>query len=755
MIEIPPEISSENFMRPVVNAWLQKLEAAKKDRARWDESVKEIMMFYGRSAAAMWDSNYAKKFWRGNIQPRFRVSINLAYEYVAVMLPNLLWENPHRTVSPKALPSVDFNLFGADEQMMQQMQMEQAILQSNAAAAASLQQDWLNYTVREQPAGLLWHSTMATMDALLKGRGCLWTRPHMFPGSDRLVTGCFREPPERMYIDPDATSLNDAKWICLVHYDQSYDVERRFKLKKDSLRNRGTMESSWTAAEHLVSGRNPRTSSNEELNDVIVWYEFYSKCGCGTRRVKMNGPIKEHMENLVGDYAYLAISPSVPWLLNCSDEFMKTASSEEIRAALQWPIPLFWQDDRWPVEVCDFYPNNNEDEAGCAYPIPPLEPALGEIKLLNILLPWLINRTWSSSRDFWAVAGPYLEHYEEYLNKGDDQTVIPTPAMVDDVRKAISIIQQPETRRDMWELIGLVESLFRKRTGLTLTAYGMNEDGTQNRSAEETIAKNRAVGIRPEYMQKHIVDWQSRAAASEAMVARRFVRGKDVQDRIGPTLAMAWDAIIASDDAETICRQLDYTVEAASIRRPNRERDITNFQQAMQLFAAFDYQYGEATGDFMPYNALKQKWGEYHDADVSQMFLSPPQPDPEAQQMEKKQMELEQQKMQAELQGKQMDIEGKQIDAQGKMMDAQVKQQLAGIEIQKKATELELDAASKQQQISFDAQKAMLDMQLKSGATLQEILMQRARFLQGAQQESAMGAIKAINAVSSGGKNAP
>jgi glucan-binding YG repeat protein len=345
-----------------------------------------------------------------------------------------------------------------------------------------------------------------------------------------------------------------------------------------------------------------------------------------------------------------------------------------------------------------------------------------------------------------------LKHYQKYLESGDDQTIIPTPAMTDDVRKVVTILQQPETRRDMWELIGLVEELFRKRTGLTLTAYGLNENGTQSRSAEETLAKHRAVGVRPEFMQKMIVDWQSRAAASEAMVARRFIRSPHVAARIGPTMADWWDRVVASDDDEAIARQYEYTVDAASIRRPNRDRDIGNFQQVMQYWLSVISQYSAASGNYEPVNALMKKWGDLHDQDMSEAFIPDMSDQMEAmqqqqQQMAEQEMQMEQAKVQADLQGKQMDAESKQLEMQTKLLDAQIKQETAQADLARKAAETQLDAAARQQEMEFDARKAELDIQLESGKGLAQILMERQRHQQKMQQDAQQGAIKTITAV--------
>lgn len=748
--QLPYDIPGDSLLRPLVQAWTVRLEASAQARARWQSIVDEIMMFYGRSAAAMWDQTIAKKFWTGTITPRFRVSINLAYEYVAVMLPNLMWDNPHRTVEPKGPIEVPQELFGADEtgQMMaQQIQAEQAQMLGTAKLSAHLQQDWLNYTAREQPQGLLWHSTMMTLDALLKGRGCLWPRPHQFPGSGKLVTGCFREPPENLFIDPDAKTLADAKWIALKHVELHRQVEKRFRLPPGYLKNRATLESSWAYSQNLL-GATPSHPHrvDGQSNDYVVWYEVFSKGGVGGERTAIFEPVKQHLQETVGDYAYLAICPAAPWPLNCpSDKITGGASTDEVRRMFEWPVPLFWKDDRWPVEVLDFYPNNDEKDNGMMWPIPPLAPALGEIKLLNYLIPFLTNRVWMSSRDFWFVLGTNLKHYKDFLENGEDQCVIPTPAMTDDVRKVVTQLTQAETRRDMWELLGLVTDLFRMRVGLPVGMYGKNEDGSQNRSAEETIAKQRMYESRPQFMQKMVVDVQGRAACGEAMVARRFIRSQHVAPRIGQTLGSWWDRVVATNDDEAIARQYDYTVDAASIRRPNRDRDVANLQQVAGLWLPVAMGAAQANGDYDPVNNMMMLWGKMHDIDMTGMAIQGmteemQQAQQQAQQLEEQKMQMEAAKMQAEIQGKQMDVEAK-------VLDAQIKQETAQADLQMKAAEMQLDAEQRQQEMAFDARKAQLDLEMESGKGVMQILMDRQKHQQKMQQDAQQGAVKMATAV--------
>lgn len=629
MTEVPFDRNFE-FLRPLVSGWQASIEAADNARAKWNEVVEECRMFYSRSAAAMWDPAYTKKFWRGVKSPKFRISINKAFEYVAIIAPRLMWTTPHREVKPKRrLSKLDPEVLPEDETtrlVISGLGKAQDDADRAAVIRAALMYEWLNYTPNEQPGGGLFaHSERALIDALITGRGVMMPRPYVMPGSQRRLTGVFHVPPEDILIDPDARNLSEARWIAIRHREPYWEVERRFRLPDGSLKNRATLESAWQKSKlQTALDRSESRRAAELTNDLIVWDEIYSRKGPGARATSLDGRIRDYLEELIGDNAYIAVAHNVPYPLNCPRELLlKGATSEEVRERFQWPIPLH-EDERWPVEFLDFYIDPES-----VWPIPPLAPALGELKFLNFIIPWLANRIWSSSRDFWSVLGPHVEHYQKYLEEGLDQTVVPTPAMVDDVRKAIQVLQQPETRLDVWRIVELVSDLFDKRVGLPEPMYGRNEGGTQDRAAAVTIARQNAISIRPNFMQSKVAEFQSRLAQLEGLVTGLFIRANDVLPSLGPVGAYLWEQYIEPVPQEHLLREIEYTVAASSLRPPDREREISEFQTFMQSFFPLAQQ-AYLRGDVRPANFLIAKFGELHNLDVQGAFLQAPEPPPNA-----------------------------------------------------------------------------------------------------------------------------
>lgn len=703
------------FLRPLVNGWLSKLESAGRGRAQWMSVAKECEMFYSHSAQAMWNPEYGKKFWKGVKLPRFRITISKAFEMVAIYGPNLFWEVPSRTVDTKrprleVPPELFASAFGQDPQVMQmyqQLNQQQDYDIHRNKLIGLLMTEWLNYTPREQPGGgLAGHSNRCVVDALIKGRGALASRPYQMPGSGRNLVGSFRVAPENIYLDPDFNSVDECRWMAIKHVDVCYEVEERFNLPKGSLKNKATLESSWQYSELSTDDQSPAHRKEGKTNDLCVWYEIFSKCGLGIKNTSVDSTIRDHMDSVVGQYAYIAVCGDVTYPLNMPTERIRSgATDEDVKRAFEWPVPC-WADDSWPIELLDFY-----IDPASAWPVPPLAPGLGELKLLNFLVSWMTNRVWSSSRDFWAVAQPYIEHYKDYINNGEDQQIIPTPVGLKSPREAIEILSQPETRQDMSRLIEFVSDMFDRRVGLTAGAYGQNENNTQNRTAEETVAKSRAINVRPEYMQKQVVDWQSRVAAAEAFCTRWFVTGEDVKGLLGPMGAMMWDKLIVSSDVELVVRQFEYTVAAASIRRPNRDRDIGNYQQIMGQVAPVFAGYGQATGNYGPFNGMMSEWARLHDADVSKLEIPAPEPPtPEAQQAQQQMQQLQM----AELDGK---VKKLNADAENSMSQAQAKP----VELQMQQTQAQMGMQMEQLRQQGEQAKQQFELaKLQSGLQAQQ-----------------------------------
>lgn len=698
------------FFRPLQTAWLGKLETAYRSepRKRFREEAEEAKTFYARSCAALWSSRYAGRFMTGAVQvPRFPISINKTFEAIAVMVPNLLWDVPYRTVTPKKR----WILEDETEEMLMQDPMLGPTLQQAAQAdqmdlaradvTAKMMTLWLNYTGREVPdGGLGEHAQLGIVDAFLTGRGVYFPRRYTYPSGTTTLTGVFREDPLDLLIDPDCRMVKDAGWIALRHQDKYWVVEQRFQMPKDSLKHRATLESS---AHYGESGfMSPETTGQVrgkgDINDTVVWYEIWSKQGPGTRFCDIPDGLKQRLEEVCGEYVYMAIASNVPYPLNCPPDAMRAGMmDEEVKQRFQWPIPT-WTDGRWPCELQDFYLDPDSP-----YPIPPLSAGMGWLKFLNVMVPFLCNRVYNSSRNFIAILEGQIDNYKKYFDSGDDFSIIPVKAAVESIERAIKILEFPQTNMDAWKVVEMANEYFALATGLTPFIYGQKGTESNDRSAEETATRARAAGVRIQFLQKRIGECQSRLGALESFCARWFVQGKDLAPLGGQTAGLLWDMFVTTTPPEQIVREMIYEVAASSIRRPDRDRDRTNWQQAMQTLGQGFQEYAFQRGDFEPWNAMVAKWCEFLDMnDYDNLMIQPKEPDPAAQQAQQQAQEMEMAKLQADAHGKQLDAQGKQIAVEGKAMEIQGKMKLA-----------EMDMAGKQMDLQVKGQMAELDAQSK------------------------------------------
>jgi hypothetical protein len=717
----PSWIDTE-FMRPLVNAWIGKAETAYESEARkrFVDEAEEAKTFYSRSCAALWDSKTARKWMGGAIEkPKFPISVNKTFEAIAVLVPNMLWQVPYRNVKPKRAPEWDPRALEALQQDQEAAAMLPFLMEADqidmakAKVASAIMQLWLNYTSREVPfGGLSEHARLATIDAMLTGRGVQFSRTYKYPGSDRTLTGCFREDPLDVLIDPDAKRVQDAKWIMLRHQTEYWKLEMMFQLPADSLKDAAALESGWSYGERAAA--ESTSQPMDRAKDVVVWYEVWSKMGPGCRLVSgMEESLRKRLQDVVGEYAYVAFTSQVPWPLNCPPEKMRGGmTDEQVKEAFSWPIET-WADNRWPCEFLDWYPDPD-----CVYPIAPMSPGMGHLKFINVMVPFLCERTHSATRNFWAVAAHDVKDYKKYLDSGAHNTVIPVVgAGTDDVRKAIAMIEQPAANADAWRVIEMANEWFSLATGLTPFMYGMKGSESNDRSARETEARAKAAGIRIDYMQKEIAAWQSRLAAAEAFAARWFVVGNDIVPLAGQTGKYLWDKYIRTTEVELVVREMEYEVAASSIARPDRDRDLDNWSMVLQTLLPQYLGYAMQSGDFEASNTVVVEWGKAMQIEEPERLAINPQANTEAveaaQQAEQQQMALEQQKLQLEVEGKQLDIQGKQMEmqgkqqllemqAEGKMLDALVAQQKARIDVEAKQRSAEIEGARQMQSLQAE-----------------------------------------------------
>jgi hypothetical protein len=425
-------------------------------------------------------------------------------------------------------------------------------------------------------------------------------------------------------MDPDSEKIEDCKWIARRCVHPVWEVERMYGLPAGSLK--GTLESYSRQADVSANGSDGDYSRRQGVsNDLLCYWKIYSKMGIGARLPGVDAAYRETLDKF-GDYAFLVVADDIPYPLNCPDDKL-AGPPDEVLKLLEWPTP-YWMDSRWPMVPLAFHWVPRQ-----LWPMCHFKPAMGELKALNWLYSLIISKIGISCRDFLAILESADQDTKEAILHGRDYTLIrlksTNPATIDQL---VQFLQHPQMNGDIWQVLEAIKEEFEKRTGLSELVYGMSS--RQMRSAEEASVKSDQISVRPDDMSNKVEDFSGEVAKNEALCTRWNISPTDVKPVMGDAFAQYWAQLVVSPDPYVITRQLEYGIEAGSTKKPNRDRDADNMQQAMQNLFQPLMMYAQGTGVWHPLNALITAWAKSIDLDPSQFLFPdmPPAPPPASEQ---------------------------------------------------------------------------------------------------------------------------
>lgn len=647
----------ENPFRQLKAQWLEKITLAiDYKRKHFDDDAKECMRFFN----GPYDFMYGLKYRTGSSgfvfagdddmpRPSFCMTVNKVAEMVEIFGPVLYHRNPIRQVNPRKVPQIPIEIFGnPDDPYVQQTYMPifQQVEQERHVdkARAGLLEFYLNYT--PTALDLKSNSRNAIDEAIIKGLGTLWHEVYQPVGSDVKMVGSFFDTVDNLVIDPDLESLEGAKWIARRCVHPVWEVERMYGMRPGSLK--GSLESNSQQATVNVDQDGDYRRKQGVTNDLVVYWKIYSKMGLGNRLMGARAKLEEAPDfESFGDWVFLAVCDTCEHPLNIPPQIWQDQNA--IQQAIQWETP-FWADDSWPFTPLAFHWVPRE-----VYPMSHLKPGMGELKFINWAYSFLAGKIRSASRDFIAVMKAAGEEIKNTILKGTDYELIEIEKAHGTINEVVQFLQHPPFHSDIWTVIQAVETNFEKRVGLTELMYG--ESASQLRSASEAQLKGNQLQIRPDDMANKVEDAMSEAAKKEAFMARWHLDPQDVAPLMGQIGAHFWGQLVAPADLSQIIHQLEYRIEAGSARKPNKDRDAANMNQAMQNILPILQGWAQATGDVSTINALLHDWAKSIDLDETKYLIKPPPPPPEQQGPTPEQMEA-----QAKQQDMQMDQERHQED---------------------------------------------------------------------------------------------
>lgn len=624
------------LLNGVVKEWGRRVTSARETRKDFMRTAAICTNFFQGSNGFMWDSAFRQKFFSSLPAPDFKVTLNKAFELVAIVGPSLFWEYPGRVI--KGLDDFDITAEAlgdpsdpAIQQMLDAMMADRTAAKNRSKTSSSLMEKYLNYSQREQPyGGLRKQARMAITEALVTGRGVLQVEPYKFPGSDRVLTQAKYLPVSRLFIDPDCKmpDLSDCTWIAIQHVDPHWEVERKFGLETDYLRGKCSRLSQEDVAKSEFDDLTLARKFGS-THDLVIWYEVFSKCGVGTRGKSHSLPLNEAFESVVGDYAYVCFTSGLNEPLNFQESMLELGD-QEIKKAFAWPTP-YYMDHLWPVSLLDFYPSTTGP-----WPIAPMAPGIGHLIFMNVTVSALCSRVYHSSRNLVAVLKSATDDVMKKIRGGEFNEFIElNPNVNRNINELVSFLQNPPVNYDVFQILDRVGQMFDKAVGLTDTLYGLHAGGKVSRTAADANIRQEAVNVRPDDMAKCVEDWMTETANIERICAGWHVQGGGVQPLFGDVGAMLWDTLIVNGDPELFVRQMDCTVESNSIRRPNKARDNENLSRFTQYMLPALQGYAMQTGNYEPFNAFIKSMGRAMEQDTTEWMLPsmqapPPNPQPDS-----------------------------------------------------------------------------------------------------------------------------
>jgi len=725
--------------------WLEKIRLAKEHKQPWQDIADQCQMFFASATGFLWDDKYKHKFWNtkeGIVNPKFKITIHKAFELVSIFGPMLYWRNPTRSAEPRKPmempqdyladrmglspevfqmaqmagqngqppdPQAQMAQFQVQQfqQQFSQIQQQQFRDASTRSLRAELMKRMLNWTPYE--LRLHRHAERAITEALVKGRGLLFSEPYRPPGSSTTMIGSFWRTVDKFYVDPDAEDIYDAWWISIEYTLPTWKAERKWNHPKGSLENAGS-EESLTAQGEME--HHPDTDARRAMNrtqDLMTVHEIWSRCGVGARLTNVTSPLKDKLDRYCGDYCHLVVAEGVPFPLNMPSKRLFSANNEEVQRAFQWPTP-HWRDGKWPCAILDFYSSPRS-----VWPVAPMAPGLGELMALNVFIAHLANRVWMSSRDFIVSLESVAKDVEKIFRDGQDQAHLRVPdSLRDDFDKVVKFIQQPQTNLDAWKIVEALSEMFERRTGLSEILYGIQ--GPASRTATDAQLRQQNVSHRPEHMAAKVEEWMTEVASREALASRWWLRGDDVRQVLGEVGARMWEELIVNSPVELTIHDVDYRIEASSARKPNRDRDVANINEALPMLMPVLQVREQMSGNYQPINWLMGKWGESVEMDVSGMQSEPPPPQPDpAQQQAEMQMQMKQAEARIKQAGAEAKIQQGQEGHQQKMGQKQQEHEFKMVSAEQKA-ELDRAITSRKAQLDLAIAKKQAAMKNSNGA---------------------------------------
>jgi hypothetical protein len=619
----------------IASLWDNQIKLCEEAKARdFGDAADEIMRYVGKQYHRV---EVRDAIPLEDMPADYVTVVNYTQLFVDTLTPYVFARVPNRLVQP-GRPQIPPELENAVPEIvsMQEGQRKKDTMLSYELQAAL---QWF-----PKVYGLTEEGEVSVREALAKGRGCLWTEMVDGPVDD--VPGSMADSVDNLLIDSDCRKLREAGFIIRKRQQVSWKIASLWSEDVKNIR-----ANAQTAMSRASASANHDTTNN---SDLATYYEIWSVMGIGDKLVNApddmlsDGALATAFEQ-IGLYVHFAIMPGVDHPLGMDSEKINTfaenpaALLQELKGLLAWPIATYGNTTNpWPVKCIDFKP-----QVGCPWPRPILEPALPLLRFIDTIYQGLMVRA-EKIGQIVTVTSQALEEAVKTALKGREQ--MPVVAISEaDVGKALKeyldFIQFPETNKDVFTILQLADSAFREMTGLDESWAGASPQ-TQERSAKASGIRQAGLSRRPDEYADKVEAWGSEVSEGEAIAARLLlsaetvsflfgekimdpVTGKeaegDIPNPVYGALTSFWmneESGVTTNDPWIAAAECEYTIEAGSGRRRNKQLQQENAQQLYTMLGQQVFSICTSMQDYEPYLALVRMVGDAYEMPTEPVIAS-------------------------------------------------------------------------------------------------------------------------------------
>ena len=629
--------------------WLDKLEIARLHKWRhFGEDAQACMQYVKGPHRFLIDREWLSRNVRtndldGNARhtsmsfplPTHLITVNKTAEMEQLFGPWLYDRNPVRTATAKQWPIPPASLFGVTgmpvsppqpgqkpDPAMVQLYLQQEMAQQQYQRFLAQQQQQLDQRIMKAKLladgpdkGVLnqtpgennqfWHNRNAIADGLIAGRGLVLTKKATTP------TGLVTIKSEwhsvmNLLLDPDALSVAQAWWAALRCVEPVWKVEEDYRLKPGTLK--GNWESQNRQAEGMSDPIYNFKKQTGRTSDLLVYWKIWSRMGIGGRLDGVEAEDRQPLD-LFGKHCFLAVAEGVDWPLNIPPALHQKTPAE-LRPHIVWETPFYLDDAYpWPFTELDFHPL-----PGHLWPYAHMTPALGYQQFLDWAFSAAAGTIMRTFTDTILVDKSACKEIIDQLMQNEDLRIVEVDRDGNrQLKEYVETLQYNPMNQDLFTVLAMVEKAFERATGMSELMYGTTD--RQMRSAQESEDKSNFASIRPNDMRKQCYAWQDVVARKEAIAWHYHASGRDVAPLVGDFNGMVWDSLIAGTDFGVLTQELDCSVQAGSMERPDFRKDQKVAEALAQMVMPMGFQVYTATGDPSMAQAVLNLWGDMNGVD--------------------------------------------------------------------------------------------------------------------------------------------